>query len=44
VEKKEQGWHPTATEVAAIVRELRPVIAKVAEREVLVRTATLRIA
>jgi hypothetical protein len=44
VEKKEQGWRPTEQEVAAIIRELRPVIAKVAQREQLVRVATLRIA
>jgi hypothetical protein len=45
VEKKEQGWRPTSTEVAEILRELRPVIAKVAQRETLVRVAAgLRIA
>jgi hypothetical protein len=47
VEATEKGWHPTSQEVADIVRELRPVIAKVAQREQLVRVTVsglLRIA
>jgi len=46
VEATELGWHPTTEEVADIVRELRPVIAKVAAREELARIAAsgLRIA
>jgi len=46
VEATEQGWRPTSEEVADIVRELRPVIAKVAAREELARVVAsgLRIA
>ena len=33
VEKTEQDWHPTSQEVAEILRELRPVIAKVAQSD-----------
>jgi hypothetical protein len=41
VEKTEQGWHPTSQEVAEILRELRPVIAKVAQRDHLQLAAAL---
>lgn len=46
VEALEKGWRPTSQEVAEIIRELRPVIAKVAAREQLARVAAsgLRIA
>jgi hypothetical protein len=33
VDKTEEGWRPTSQEVAEIIRELRPVIAKVALRD-----------
>jgi len=47
VEATVKGWHPTSQEVADIVRELRPVIARVAQREQLARVTAsglLRIA
>ena len=33
MKKTEQVWRPTSQEVAEIIRELRPVIAKVAQRD-----------